>query len=138
MVKEIIKDERVLTKKSEKFIIGQDDYIIQDMIDTAEANKENCCGLAAVQIGEHKRVIVVLNNGKFIPFINPVIIQKSKETYTAKEMCLSLDGVREVKRHHGIKVIYKTRNGKSMCMAFSGRTAQIIQHECDHLDGILI
>jgi peptide deformylase len=138
MIKEIIKDENILTKKSERFIIGQDDSIITDMIDTAEANKEDCCGLAAVQIGEHKRVILVLHNGKFLPFINPAIIQKSKETYTAKEMCLSLDGAREVKRHKGIKVVYQMRNGKSKCMAFSGRTAQIIQHECDHLDGVLI
>ena len=138
MVREIIKDESILTKKSEKFIIGQDDSIITDMIDTANAHKENCVGLAAVQIGVHKRVILVWHNGKFLPFINPVIVQKSKETYTTKESCLSLDGAREVKRHKGIKVIYQTRNGKSMCMAFSGFTAEIIQHEIDHLNGILI
>ena len=138
MIKEIIKDEKILTKKSERFEFGKDEHIIQDMIDTANAHKANCVGLAAVQIGVHKRVILVWNNGKFLPFINPVIVQKSKETYTAKESCLSLDGAREVKRHKGIKVIYQMKNGKSKCMAFSGYAAQIIQHECDHLDGVLI
>lgn len=138
MIKEIIKDENILTQRSEKFILGKDNHIIDDMIDTANAHKENCAGLAAIQIGVPKRVILVLHNDKYLPFINPVIVQKSKETYIAKEMCLSLDGAREVKRHHGIKVIYQTKNGKSKCMAFSGIVAQIIQHECDHLDGVLI
>lgn len=138
MIKEIVKDENILTKKSERFEFGKDDYIIQDMIDTAEYHKENCAGLAAIQIGVPKRVILVRINDKFLPFINPIIIQKSKETYTVKEMCLSLDGAREVKRHQGIKVIYSTKDGKSKCMSFSGFIAEIIQHECDHLNGVLI
>lgn len=75
MERTIVKDIDFLKQKSEPFIIGQDDYILVDMIDTANAHKENCVGLAAVQIGELKRVILVRNDNKFIPFINPVIVK---------------------------------------------------------------
>ncbi len=75
MVKQIVKDERVLTQKSEKFIFGEDDYLIDDMIDTANAHIGHCVGLAAIQIGVPKRVILVRCGDKFIPYINPVIIK---------------------------------------------------------------
>ena len=138
MVREIIKAPGILTKKSEPFIFGQDDHIIQDMLDTAKSHKENCAGLAAIQIGVAKRVILVRNGDKFIPFINPAIIRYSPGTYCTKEGCLSLDGQHNVKRHYTILVSYTTKNGKNMVRQFAGRIAQIIQHEVDHLNGVLI
>ena len=138
MIKDIVKDIEILSQKSERFEFGKDDYLIQDMIDTAEHHKDHCVGLACIQIGVPKRIILVRHNDKFIPFINPIILKRSKEIYSAKERCLSLDGEREVKRHKGITVIYTTKENKTKCMAFSGFIAQIIQHECDHLNGVLI
>ena len=138
MVKEIIKDTMILTKISERFEIENDEYLIQDMLDTAEYYEMNCLGLACIQIGVPKRIIVVNMKGKFVPMINPVIIQKSTSMYLAKEGCLSLDGIREVRRHSTIKVAYTTKNKKAKVETFKGLTAQIIQHEVDHLNGKLI
>ena len=138
MFKEIVKDEDILTQKSEKFIFGQDEYIIDDMIDTAEAHKDNCVGLAAVQIGQLKRVILARSGDKFVPFINPSIIQKGGGTYTAVEGCLSVEGEHEVKRHKWIRVRYQTRSGKTIIDFIDKHLAQIIQHEIDHLNGVLI
>lgn len=147
MVREIVKDIDILKKKSDRFEFDNisdmtinygSDQLIQDLLDTADAHREECLGLASIQIGVPKRVIIVRINNKFIPFINPTIIQKSKATYSVKESCLSLDGEREVSRHHVIKVGYTARNGKPIVKTFRGITAQIIQHEIDHLNGILI
>lgn len=138
MIKEIIKDEIILQTKSENFVIGEDDYLIQDMIDTANANIESCAGLACIQIGVAKRVILVKQGDKFIVYINPVIVKKSPRTYVTQEGCLSLDGLRTVKRHRQITLAYTNKQGKRKVQTFSGFTAQIIQHECDHLNGILI
>ena len=138
MVKEIVKDVDILLQTSERFEFDSDEYLIQDMLDTAEYHKDKCIGLAAVQIGVLKRIIVVYMGGKFVPFINPVIIQKSRGTYIAKEGCLSLSYGGEVRRHDSIKVAYTTRNGQTKVQTFRGLTAQIIQHEVDHLNGKLI
>lgn len=138
MIKDIVKDTEILSQKSERFEFGKDDYLIQDMIDTAEHHKDHCVGLACIQIGVPKRIILVKQNDKFVHFINPIITQRSNQTYIAKERCLSLDGEREVKRHKVVKVIYTTKDKKAKCMAFSGFVAQVIQHEIDHLNGILI
>lgn len=138
MVKEIIKDTQILQQKSEEFKFGEDDYLITDLIDTANANIEHCAGLACIQIGTAKKVVVVRIGDKFVPMINPMIIKRSQETFVAKERCLSLEGEREVKRHKKIKVGYTTQNGKRKCEDFGGFVAQVIQHECDHLKGILI
>lgn len=138
MVKEIVKDTAILTQKSERFIIGQDEHLIQDMIDTATEHKDRCVGPACIQIGVPKRVIIVRQGDKFIPYINPMIVNKSAKTYTAEEGCLSVEGVHTVKRHYQIKLIYTDKNGKTRGCNFNGFTAQIIQHECDHLNGILI
>lgn len=147
MVKEIIKDVNVLQQKSDKFEFPNnsglttnvgDEYLIQDVMDTAEYHKDHCLGLACIQIGVPKRIIVVRMGHKFVPMINPVIIQKSTTMYTATEGCLSLDGLREVRRHSTIKVAYTTRNKKPKVETFKGLTAQIIQHEVDHLNGKLI
>ena len=138
MIKEIVKDTEILTQKSEKFIVGQDEPLIQDMIDTASEFGEHCVGLACVQIGVPKRVIIVKQGDKFVPYRNPSIIGKSPKTYTAEETCLSLEGKRTVRRHKQIKLLYVDKNGKSKIQVFSGFIAQIIQHECDHLNGVLI
>ena len=138
MVKEIIRDTDILSVKSEQFVHGQDDYIIQDLIDTATAHIDRCVGLAAVQIGIHKRVIVVKNGDKFVPFINPRIVKRSNSSYITTEGCLSLDGQRNVKRHNEITVIFTTRSGKTKRCTYGGFTAQVIQHEIDHTNGILI
>jgi peptide deformylase len=138
VIKDIVKDEHILCKKSEPFVLGQDDYIIQDMLDTANFHKDDCCGLAAVQIGYLKRVIIVDIDGRFAPFINPVIIAKSPKTYKATEGCLSVEGYHDVKRHETVMVAYADKRGKPHRCMYFGRTAQIIQHEVDHLNGILI
>ncbi len=138
MIKEIVKDIDILRQKSEKFIPGEDDHIIADMLDTANAHKDNCVGLAAVQIGYLKRVILVQINDKFVPFINPIIIQKAGGTYATSEGCLSLDGNRTVRRHKSVRVLYTTATGTHHSAQYSGRVAQILQHEIDHLNGVLI
>ena len=138
MVREIIKDIDILQQKSETFIFGEDNHLIDDLIDTANAHIENCAGLACIQIGVPKKVIVVKVGDKFIPMVNPMIIKRSQETFIAKEKCLSLDGEREVKRHRRIKVGFLTKDGKKNCYDIGGFLAQVIQHECDHLQGKLI
>ena len=138
MIKEIVKDENILKQKSEQFVLGEDDYLIQDMLDTANAHKDNCAGLACVQIGIPKRVILVKQNGDFVPFINPRVIKKSSQTYVAREGCLSLDGYRVVQRHNSVKVMWTTQNGKTKVQEFKGVVAEILQHEIDHCNGVLI
>lgn len=140
MVKVINKDIESLSQKSLPFDLNDDadGEALRDMLDTAEANKENCVGLAAIQVGVAKRAILVRMGNKFVPFINPVIIHKSAQTYCADEGCLSLDGTRSVKRHYTIKVMWTEPNGKIRVREFKGFTAQIIQHEIDHCNGILI
>jgi peptide deformylase len=137
-VKPIIKYPGILPQKSEPFDFEHDMLILQDMLDTAEFHKENCAGLAAIQIGVPKRVILVRQGDKFVPFINPVIIKRSPGTYCTKEGCLSLDGARTVKRHYNVMVYYTDQKGRRHTDTFADRTAQIIQHEVDHLDGVLI
>lgn len=138
MVREIVTDKNILTQKSERFVIGKDEYLITDMLDTANAHKDRCVGLACIQIGVPKRVILVRQDDKFVPYINPIIVHKSITAYTAKEECLSLKGARSVRRHHLIKLMYTDKNGRTRSKIFEGFTAQIIQHECDHLNGVLI
>lgn len=138
MIREIVKDENLLKQKSTNFVFGEDDYLIEDMLDTANAHKERCAGLACIQIGIAKKIILVKQNDKFIPFINPVIIKKSPKTFIAQEGCLSLDGIRAVKRHRAVKVMYSTVQGKLKVQEFNGFIAEVIQHECDHLNGVLI
>ena len=139
MIKEIVKDVEFLKQKSEDFNFETDKDLIQDLLDTAEHRGINCVGLAAPQIGIHKRAIVVLTNAGFKPMLNPVIFWKDlKSKYNAVEGCLSLDGEREVKRFRRIKVKYTNENKVTIIKQFDGYQAQIIQHEVDHLNGILI
>ena len=138
MVREINKDVESLSQKSEPFIIGQDDQILEDMLDTAEHYGDDCVGLACIQIGVPKRVVLVRINNKFVPFINPMIIKKSQNTYTVEEGCLSLEGTRTVRRHRTIKVAFTDSTGKRKVQEFRDFTAQILQHEIDHCNGVLI
>lgn len=139
MIKEIVKDLDFLSQKSEDFSFETDKDLIQDLLDTANKHKPNCVGLAAPQIGVHKRAIVVLINTGFKPMLNPIIFWKDlKSRYSTVEGCLSLDGERETKRFRRIKVKYTNENGVTIIKQFDGYQAQIIQHEVDHLNGILI
>ena len=139
MIKEIVKDIEFLKQKSEDFNFETDKDLIQDLLDTAKHHSTNCVGLAAPQIGVHKRAIVVLMNTGFRPMLNPVIFWKDlKSKYSAVEGCLSLEGERETKRFRRIKVKYTNENGTTIIKQFDGYQAQIIQHEIDHLNGVLI
>lgn len=138
MVKEIIKDVDILSQKSEKFLICEDDELIRDLIDTANSHRDICAGLAAIQIGVPKRVIVVRQTDKFVPFINPIVVRRSNKKFLSVEGCLSIEGQRQVERYEWIKVMYEDINGKHRCSRFNGLIGQIIQHEIDHCNGILI
>ena len=110
----------------------------KDLLDTLAANRAGCVGLAANMIGVKKRIIVFDNNGTDTIMFNPEIIQKSGE-YETEEGCLSLlGGPRKTKRYQKIKVQYQTTQFQTRIKTFTGWTAQIIQHEIDHCDGILI
>ena len=138
MIKDIVKDLDFLSKKSEPFIFEQDEYIIQNLLDTANWHKEICVGLAAPQIGYLKRAIVVLIGDKYVPMINPFIVRKYGEIYRSEEGCLSLEGSRETKRHKDILFVYTDIHGRTVRKHYTGFAAQIIQHEVDHLNGVLI
>ena len=143
MVREIVKGNtqagiEFLTTKSILSNPKADTQLYQDLIETAEAHREDCVGLSAVQIGEHKRAVVVLINDKFELFINPVIVGKSSETFETEEGCLSLEGTRKVIRNKSVTVIFTTRTGKTRKQKFTGFVAQILQHEIDHCNGVLI
>ena len=143
MIKEIVKANteqglEFLTTKSISSNLKEDKQLYEDLIDTAEHYKDTRIGLAAVQIGVHKRVVIALIGNKFELFINPLIISKSTETYECEEGCLSVDGLRKAKRHKTIELLYTTRSNKVRKQTFTGRVAQILQHEIDHCNGILI
>lgn len=139
MEREIVRDEEVLKKVSVRYDVKRDWKVEVDLIETAEAKGDICVGLAAIQIGEAVRLIVVkFGDGKFRVMRNPMIVERSAETYVAKETCLSLDGEREVKRHRAITVLYEDGFGKQRKLRCSDFLAEVIQHECDHLVGILI
>ena len=114
-----------------------DEATIQDLVDTLEANRSRCVGMAANMIGVAKRIIAVEAEDGYLVLFNPVILKKSGP-YNTEEGCLSLEGVRPTKRWKSIKVQYETADGKPRIRTFTGWTAQIIQHEIDHCDGILI
>lgn len=137
MVKDIIHDTIFLAGKSD--VATKDDIgIARDLLDTLKANRENCVGMAANMIGVRKRIIVFDNDGEYMTMFNPQIIKKDKP-YATEEGCLSLlGGPRKTKRYQTIKVQYQTAEFQTRIKTFTGWTAQIIQHECDHLDGILI
>lgn len=136
MIKPIVRDTFFLSRKSEE-ATKADIAIVTDLEDTLRANREQCVGLAANMIGYRKKIIIVAAGLVDIVMINPVIIIKD-EPYEAEEGCLSLPGVRKTTRYKRITVRYLDRKFTEHTQSFSGYIAQIIQHECDHLEGILI
>ena len=114
-----------------------DEQVIEDLVDTLEANRSRCVGMAANMIGVNKAIIVFDNDGTPLEMFNPVILYR-KGLYLAEEGCLSLQGLRKTKRHRTIKVQWQDRTMQTHVKNFTGWTAQIIQHEVDHCNGILI
>lgn len=136
MVREIMQDEAFLSQKAEPATL-EDLAVAQDLLDTLTAHKDGCVGMAANMIGVCKRIIVFDNEGKYTVMFNPEIIKKSG-SYEAEEGCLSLSGTRKAKRWQSIKVQYQNEQFQIRFKTFTGWTAQIIQHEIDHCEGVLI
>ena len=136
MVREIMRDEAFLSQKAEPATL-EDLPIVQDLLDTLTAHKDGCVGMAANMIGVCKRIIVFDNEGKYTVMFNPEIIKKSGP-YETEEGCLSLTGTRKAKRWQSIKVQYQNERFQTRFKTFTGWTAQIIQHEIDHCEGVLI
>ena len=137
MIKELMHDPIFLAGKSEVATKG-DLQVAQDLLDTLLAHKESCVGMAANMIGVTERIIVFDNEGSYMTMLNPVIL-KGSDLYEAEEGCLSLlGGPRKCKRYKKIKVQYQTLELQTRLKTFEGWTAQIIQHEIDHCNGVLI
>ena len=136
MIKPIVKDILFLGEKSE-IATKEDMHIVDDLIDTLRANLDGCVGLAANMIGVKKRIIVFDIGNFIIPMINPIILKKEK-SYVTEESCLSLNGFRETVRYEAIEVEYFDKSFKKQRGTFTGFVAQIIQHEVDHCNGIII
>lgn len=136
MVRPIMKDIFFLNQKSEP-ATPADKQVVIDLLDTLAAHKDGCVGMAANMIGVRKNIIAVNMGFMNVPMINPVIVKKSG-VYETEEACLSLVGVRKTTRYQEIEVEFQDINFKKQRQKYSGWTAQIIQHECDHLEGIII
>ena len=136
MIREICKDEFFLSQKAEPATAG-DLEIAQDLLDTLAAHKDGCVGMAANMIGVNKRIIIFDNEGAYQVMFNPVIVKQSGP-YETEEGCLSLTGRRKTKRFQTIKVQWQNEKLQTRLKTFTGWTAEIIQHEIDHCDGILI
>ena len=136
MVREIMKDEVFLAEASEK-ATAEDTEIARDLLETLEAHKAGCVGMAANMIGVRKRIIAFDNEGSYMVMFNPEIVKKSG-AYEAEEGCLSLTGKRKTRRWQSIKVQYQNEKMQIRLKTFTGWTAQIIQHEIDHCNGIII
>ena len=136
MVCEIMHDEAFLAQKAEP-ATPEDLPAAQNLLDTLAAHRDGCVGMAANMIGINKRIIVFDNDGAYMVMFNPEIIKKS-EPYQAEEGCLSLSGTRKARRWKSIKVQYQNEKFQTRFKSFTGWTAQIIQHEIDHCEGVLI
>ena len=136
MVKPITKDPIFLAQKSAPATI-LDLPVAQDLKDTLEAHREGCVGMAANMIGVSKRIIVFDDHGSATVMFNPEIV-KCSGAYEAEEGCLSLSGVRKTRRWRQIKVRYQNERFETRLKTYTGFTAQIIQHEIDHCNGVLI
>ena len=136
MIQEICKDEKFLAQKAEQ-ATPDDIQTATDLLETLKAHKEGCVGMAANMIGVNKRIIAFDNIGTYMVMFNPVIVKKSAP-YDAEEGCLSLTGTRKTKRYQTIKVQWQNEQFQTRIKTFTGWAAQIIQHEIDHCEGILI
>jgi peptide deformylase len=136
MVRNICRNILILSQKAQA-ATKEDAGIGQDLLDTLKANQERCVGMAANMIGVSKAIIVVNVGPADMLMYNPVIMKRS-DPYQAEEGCLSLDGIRKTQRFKDIVVEYQDENWVRQRRNFSGWTAEIIQHECDHLQGKII
>ena len=136
MIRPIVKDIFFLGQKSEP-ASKQDLSVGQDLMDTLRHNQDRCVGMAGNMIGVRKRIIIVNMGIMNAVMYNPVIVKKDTP-YETEEGCLSLTGVRRTTRYQNIEVEYMDGSWKKHRQKYSGWTAQIIQHECDHLEGIII
>ena len=136
MVQPIMRDLEFLRRESVP-ATAADAQIADDLLDTLRANAGKCVGMAANMIGQAKCIIVFEAEGGYMEMFNPIILRKS-EPYEAEEGCLSLTGVRPATRYLSIRVRFQDTALAEHTETFTGMTAQIIQHECDHLEGILI
>ena len=136
MIRPIMKDIFFLNQRSEP-ATEADKQVAVDLLDTLKAHEEGCVGMAANMIGVNKRIIAFDNDGAYLVMLNPVIIRQS-EPYEAEEGCLSLNGTRKTKRFRSIKVQWQNEMLQTRLKTFTGWTAEIIQHEIDHCEGILI
>jgi len=136
MVREIMKDEAFLAEASEK-ATAEDMDTARDLLETLEAHKAGCVGMAANMIGVRRRIIAFDNEGSYMVMFNPEVVKKSG-AYEAEEGCLSLAGTRKTRRWQSIKVQYQNEKMQIRLKTFTGWTAQIIQHEIDHCEGIII
>ena len=136
MVKEIVRDPMFLAQRSQP-ATKEDQQVVIDLLDTLRANLDRCVGMAANMIGVQKQIIVISNDIMQFAMINPKIIKKSKP-YETEEGCLSLIGVRKTVRYEEIEVEFLDQKFNKQRQRYSGWIAQIIQHECDHLEGRVI
>ena len=136
MIREICKDETFLVQKAAP-ATADNLATAQDLLDTLIAHKDGCVGMAANMIGVCKRIIAFDNEGTYMVMFNPVIVRQSGP-YEAQEGCLSLTGVRKTKRFQTVKVQWQNEQFQPRLKTFTGWTAEIIQHEIDHCEGILI
>ena len=136
MVREIYKDEAFLALEA-KPATAEDLAVAQDLLNTLAAHREGCVGMAANMIGVNKRIIAFDNEGTYEVMLNPVIVKRSGP-YEAEEGCLSLAGTRKTKRYRSIKVQWQNEKLQTRRKTFTDWTAEIIQHEIDHCDGIII
>ena len=136
MIRDICKDELFLARKAAP-ASPEDLPIAQDLLETLIAHKDGCVGMAANMIGVNKRIIAFENDGEYMVMFNPVIVKQSG-AYETDEGCLSLTGTRKTKRHKVIKVQWQNEKFQTRLKTFTGWTAEIIQHEIDHCEGILI
>ena len=136
MIKEINRDIFILSQKSVP-ATENDRHTGEDLLETLIANSERCVGMAANMIGVSKNIIAINDNNNYTVMYNPEILKADKE-YETEEGCLSLDGVRKTKRYRKIKVRYLDKDFKIKIKTYDGFTAKIIQHEIDHLSGIII
>ena len=136
MVRDIVKDPIFLRRRS-RAATAEDLPIARDLLDTLEAHREGCVGMAANMIGEAVRIIAFDNEGTYMVMLNPELV-KASGPYETEEGCLSLPGQRKTKRYRSIKVRWQNEQLQVRLKTFTGWTAQIIQHELDHCNGILI
>jgi peptide deformylase len=136
MVKTIMKDVLFLGQKSEP-ATPMDGQVVEDLLDTLKAHEDGCVGMAANMIGVKKNIIAVNMGMVNVAMINPVITKKTGP-YETEEGCLSLQGKRKTTRYKEIEVEFIDTTWKKQKQKYSGWIAQIIQHECDHIDGIVI